>query len=503
MLRFALRRLLWVVPSVLGVSIVVFFVLSLAVPLEALDAAAQRDRYLDLPRFFNVAPADVRTRTIEAVEAFVATSPESPEERAARADLVRLGGAALPVLLPRLDELEPDDRVRVALALAPVAARMRLEHRGEIYDPERAVLFWNRFWEARGVELSEDAARTAVRRFARYGTEARARDVETLDTFALPVLIDELTVPTSEAALAETRRIVEVIAYVTERDDRIAEGASLEEAAEVVDRWRHFWLVHETDYRRLIGADRVAGFVLQTQYGKWVYETIVLGLGRDALGRPLLAELIRRSRTTASILVLGVGLAYLLGIVLGAVAATRRGRFVDWGLTATVLVPYALTPAVLATLLVRDGPPEEPLVAAGLVLAAALLADPMRQQREALLPELVSEHARAARARGARPLRVTFVHGLRNALAPVTTRAVLELPTAVTACFVIEHALGLGGLGEATVEAVARRDVSWLMTIALWGALFVVTVLVLSDVVQAIVDPRLRDALFADRRRRR
>jgi peptide/nickel transport system permease protein len=501
-LRFALRRLLWVVPSVLGVSIVAFLVLSLAVPRDGLDRAETRDRYLDLPRFFNLSPADVRTRTLAAIEAFVAAERDSPAEQIARAELVRLGGAALPVLLPRLDELEPDDRIRVAMALSPIAARMRLEHRGEIYDPERAVLFWNRFWEARGVELSEDTARTAVRRFARYGTEARAQDLERLDTFALPVLLSELSAPESPDELEQTRRLVEVIAYVTERDERVAPDASLEEAAEVVDRWRHWWLVHETDFRRLVGAERVAGFVIQTQYGKWVYETIVLGLGRDSLGRPLLAELLGRSRTTVSILVVGIALAYFLAIVLGAMAAAHRGRFVDWALTAAVLVPYALTPAVLATLLWRGASPSRPLLAAGLLLAVVLVADPMRQQREALLPELVSDHVKAARARGARPIRVVLVHGLRNALVPVTTRVVLELPMAVTGCFVIEHALGLGGLGEATLEAVARRDVSWLMTLALWGALFAVAVLVLSDVVQAVVDPRLREALFADQRRR-
>jgi ABC-type dipeptide/oligopeptide/nickel transport system permease component len=203
------------------------------------------------------------------------------------------------------------------------------------------------------------------------------------------------------------------------------------------------------------------------------------------------------------VLLVGVGLAYLLAIALGALAAVWRGELIDWAVTAVVLVPYALTPAVVAALVGRGEVPASPLFAAALVLAAVLVADPMRQQREALIPVLVSDHAKAARARGAAPWRVVLVHGLRNALLPVTSRMMLELPMAVTACFVIERALGLSGLGEVTLEAVARRDVGWLMTVALWGAILAVGALVLSDVVQAIVDPRLRDALFKTRRRRR
>ena len=72
--------------------------------------------------------------------------------RRGQRELLRLGGASLPHLLPRLDSLAPRERVRVALSLAPLVARMGLDHQGEPEDPERVVLFWSRFWDTRGIE---------------------------------------------------------------------------------------------------------------------------------------------------------------------------------------------------------------------------------------------------------------------------------------------------------------------------------------------------------------
>src|SRR5579872_6044430 len=111
MLRYALRRLLWAVPTLFGVSLVVFLVTTLipdpgadvvdyraailASDPSALDAVEERRRsyFLDLPRFFNAQPRDVRARAEEAVAHLVLL-----DDRAAAAahKLVRLGGAAFP-----------------------------------------------------------------------------------------------------------------------------------------------------------------------------------------------------------------------------------------------------------------------------------------------------------------------------------------------------------------------------------------------------------------------
>jgi peptide/nickel transport system permease protein len=505
MLRYALRRMLWVFPSVLAVSLISFFVLSLmpspyAAAVEGGDPelleARRRHHFLDLPLFFNVRPMDVNTRATHAVEV-IAGGEDAEAVHQAQRELARLGGAALPIVLPQLDSLAPDRRVRVALALAPIADRMGIEHRGQASEPARVVVFWNRFWGSRSIEFREAAARSAVKRYARYGTDARAIELRRLDTFALPSLMSALYEPRSPAELDQLRRLVELIAHVTTRDDRIAEDASAEDGVACVQRWRRFWMVYQSDHVRLIGAERVAAFALQTRYGKWVFETVVLQLGKDLQGRPLLQELLARARVTARLLLWGIALAYFFAIPLGSLAAYRRERAIDRLISTAVLLPYIVSPAVLALLALWLGAGDSsPMVVVAVLLGLTLLADPTRHQRSALLPVLTADYVRAAVARGAGPLRVLFVHGLRNAIVPVTTRAATELPMALTACFVLEHVFGLHGLAEVTLEAVKHHDTGWLMALAVSGAVWAVVALVMTDVAYALLDPRMRRVVY-------
>lgn len=503
MLRYALRRLLWVLPSVLAVSLVSFYVLTFVPPQPGMSAEEKRERFYDLPRFVNVSPVDLRARVDEAVARIVAAGTRGEPDSAAAEELRRLGGAALPVLLPKLDELGPSERDAVVAELAPLAGRMGIASEGRLRDSASSVVFWNRLWESRGVDFEEGTARSAVQRYARYGTEARARQLRELDTYVLPYLFEALEVPDSFVEIERARRLVEILVHVTDgAGEGLGPGASVARAKAVVQGWQRWWLVHETDYQRLSGARRVAAFVTQTQYGKWVYESVALGLAEDNAGRPLWDELARRAKVTGSLLGTGLLGAYALSLILGSLAALRRGTWVDRTVGAIVLVPYAASPALLAVLAARHGASTSaPWLWAVVVLSVALMADPTRHQRDALLPVLASEHVRAAVARGMAPWRVVVVHGTRNAAGLLAARLVTELPLAVTAVFVLERALSLPGLGDATIGAVARRDVSWLMAMAVWGAIVAVASLVVSDVAQAVVDPRLRQALLVGRRR--
>src|SRR5262249_53568661 len=131
LLRHALRRLLWTLPTLIGISLVTFLFLSYVPDPSSDPAIAQtlsadekahirRERFLDLPRFVNFTPVGVEELAERAADQIANDGPDAPEAKKA---LARLGGAALPYLLPRLDALSPERRTRVALALAPVAGR--------------------------------------------------------------------------------------------------------------------------------------------------------------------------------------------------------------------------------------------------------------------------------------------------------------------------------------------------------------------------------------------
>src|SRR5690242_9093224 len=127
-------------PTLIGISIVTFLFLSyvpdpLSDPAVAETLSAEelahlrRTRFLDLPRFINVAPIGIEERVAAAVSAIVDDTPLAPSSQK---ELVRLGGAALPYVLPRLDSLAPAPRARVALALAPIARRMGVASNEEV-----------------------------------------------------------------------------------------------------------------------------------------------------------------------------------------------------------------------------------------------------------------------------------------------------------------------------------------------------------------------------------
>ncbi len=511
MLRYAFRRVLWVFPSVLAVSLLTFLVLSRVAGVQpgpgegpVSDPPRSTVKSQTLPLFFNIRPHDVRTRVAAAVEDVVEGQPGSARLEAGQHNLARLGGAALPLLVPKLDALAPQSRVRLALALAPLAVRMGLAHHEQLSSPTQVVRFWIRFWETHGIEFRPATAKSAVRRYRLYGTKARADQLRLLDTYALPALMDALPrqVMRSEQ-IGATRRLLEIISHMSGRSDRIAEGADVLAADACLGRWKRWWMVHRADYVELVGASRVAAFMLETRYGKWVLGMVSQRLGKDARGRPILHQLWARSRTTLTLLLSAWALAYLLAVPLGTLSAAHRGRALDRLVSVAVLAPFVLSPAVASLLVLRvSGPIQSPMLWGVLVLMAVMLADPTRQQRAELLPVLAEDYVRAAVARGAGPLRVLFVHGVRNALLPLVTRGALELPVALTACFVVERVFGIEGLGEATVAAVRHANVAWLMVLAMVAAVWAVVALVISDAAYALLDPRLQSVLTQVGRRR-
>jgi ABC-type dipeptide/oligopeptide/nickel transport system permease component len=508
LLRHAFRRALWLVPTLAFVSIVTFLFLSYVPdPTEDPKVAAQlgaervaelrRERFLDLPLFANPAPRDARRRAADAIEAIQRGGPEAEQ---ARKELARLGGAALPHVIPALDALPPEPRSKVALALAPVAARMGITPRDEAKDPDRAAGFWIRFWDDRGPEFRDTNVRSTVRRLSQYGAGTRAADLRALDTFVIEHVIAALEPPTDAASMGSARALVDILADVTARDDRIRPDADLATARACVDRWLAFDAVYGVDFRTLTGAARLTAVVTEARYGKWLLFTLSSRVGKTAEGVPVLTAMGRRGAVTLTLVFGAILLAYLVATPLGVLAAATRRRVVDLGVAVVVLVLYALPTALVAVLVARVGGANSLLLPTAL-LALGLVAAPAGQSRSSLLAALLSEHVVAARARGAGLLRVVVVHGLRRALFPTATLTTLEAPMALGGAFVLERVFGLGGLGEATVRAVEQRDIAWLMALSFFAAAAATIGVFVTDMIYVIADPRVASPLF-DRGRR-
>jgi peptide/nickel transport system permease protein len=511
MLRYALRRVLWLFPTLVAVSIVTFLFLSF-VPdptddptvAESFEVEAlrrhRRERFLDLPRFLNPAPRDVRVRAEEAVLRIAAGGEDAP---AAGRELARLGGAALPHVLPSLDALSPEPRTRVALALAPVAARMGLPDAERAGDPATAVAFWTRFWDDRSIEFRDAGVRTAVERLARYRSASRADDLRKLDTFALAYVLGDLSAPTNNASLERARVLVDIAAHATGVDDRIDVADDLDAARACVERWKKFWSIYGSDYVELQGASRVAAVVLDTRYGKWAMGAVTQRFGTSVDGTPALDRLSARAPITLFLVFGALAMAYALGIVLGSVSAASRGRKTDLAVAVVVLALYAAPTAVVAVLVARATDQRaDSILLPTLVLALGLLAAPTRQQRASLANVMSQDYIRTAIAKGASRTRAVVIHGLRNALLPVVTLATLEAPFALGGAFVVEHVFELPGLGDATILAVEQRDISWLMAISIFAAAVAAVGVIATELSYAAIDPRLKLLVLSGRRRR-
>ncbi|MFV0601315.1 MAG: ABC transporter permease [Brachymonas sp.] len=135
-----------------------------------------------------------------------------------------------------------------------------------------------------------------------------------------------------------------------------------------------------------------------------------------------------------------------------------------------------------------------PALALSLVQAAVL----MRITRAAMLEVLQEDFVRTARARGLSPRAVLFRHVLRNALIPVLTLSGLQFANLLAGAIVVENVFFLPGLGRLLFQSIANRD----LVVVRNGVLVLATLVILVnagvDLLQALVDPRLRQPQRAE-----
>lgn len=438
MLRVALRRVLWLVPTIGVATLLAFWIVSSST-LGTTDA---------LPVFLNLEPADVRARAAAAVHE---VAEQGPLAERAGDELVRLGGAALPHVLPALDSLDPTARARVARALAPLARRMGLTSH-TLEARETATTFWRRYWEDHGIDFRPAIVKRAVRRFAERPSALRKTEIIRFDTYALPELLDELRSARSRTP-ERVARLIAVLRHV------VPTGPSEQDAAP----WFDWWVTHRADFVTFSGVARIAAMVRETRYGRWAWGLSGGGLGQMRDGSRVWSTFAARAPVTAWLvscfLVLGLALGIAARSLVGVERWPRVRRLAAagaLGLPTTVWAAWVAAPGW--------APP-----VGATALTAALGAAWQSRHFVALYPDWVVRSRRAfpARAHGTslagawRAVRPT----LAVSLASITT----EIPIAVTLAFVVERAFNLHGIGEVTLDAVQSGDVPWLMGVALAG----------------------------------
>jgi len=494
MFRYAIVQILWALPKLLATSLFLFFVTTLIPDRDS--SAAQTFRFVDLPPFINLHARDVRDRSLQAL-AHVAQNDAQADSGAH--ELCRLGGAALPVVLPLLESLAPEPRGRVAMALAPVAQRMGLATPASLEHAETAALFWTRFWEQRALDFTQSSAEREVGRLVDFGSDSREQEVIVLDTFALQALMRAMAGSIDRPRLERATRLAR---HATERG-LVVDGASNDmDIQRAVADWHEWWFAHESHFITLEGAKRIRAMVIETQYGKWISRIANGELGVSAVDRQSVATKLRaRGPVTLLICTLASLLGCLFAIALGLLRASREGRPAGASYTGLTLAIVATPTFAIAGLLRHAvGPHGASSVRIALAVVALSLSSAAmlsNWQYAAVLEAIRADYVTTARARGFSVLRVAWKTVCRAALIPMVTLAGLGIPSLLGGSFVVEEVFGVPGLGYETLRALDTHDTAWLMAIMLVSSLFVSLGLVVGDIAHAALDSRVRDSLFA------
>ncbi len=116
----------------------------------------------------------------------------------------------------------------------------------------------------------------------------------------------------------------------------------------------------------------------------------------------------------------------------------------------------------------------------------------LRFYRTVILDELYKDYVRTAFAKGLSPAGVLFKHVLPNAMIPIVTNTVIALPFLYTGSLLLESFFGIPGLGGLSINAINSSDVDVVRGVVLVGAILYVVASLVTDLCYALVDPRVK-----------
>ena len=250
-----------------------------------------------------------------------------------------------------------------------------------------------------------------------------------------------------------------------------------------------------------LGLDRPLG----EQYLSYLARLSRLDLGQSfAYQRPVADLLAERLPATLTLAAVALGLALLLAVPLGVLAACRRGLALDGAAMGFSLLGSSIPNFWLGPLLIlvfslwlgwtpvsgREGPAS--LILPALTLGTSLAAILARMVRSSVLEVLGEDYIRTARAKGLSPAAVLWGHALRNAWLPVLTLVGLQLGGLLGGAVITETVFAWPGVGSLLVEAIQGRDYPVVQGCILLISLAYVLVNTGTDLVYAWVDPRIR-----------
>jgi peptide/nickel transport system permease protein len=277
--------------------------------------------------------------------------------------------------------------------------------------------------------------------------------------------------------------------------------------------------------RRNLGLDQP----LHIQYFKWLKSFLTGDFGYSfGQMRPISEILGGTLWNTLQLTLLSLVVIFALGMLIGIVQAVRQYSLADNVLTFLALFFYSMPSFWLALMLIllfslkanqwgwplwlqlpasgmtevgMEGAPLgaqladrlKHLILPAVALGIGSAAGVARYMRGSMLEVIHQDFIRTARAKGLSERTVIFKHALRNALIPIITLLGLYLPFLLSGAVLVETIFAWPGMGRLIVDAIFQRDYPLVMATSFVIAAIVVLGNLLSDVLYAVVDPRIRN----------
>ncbi|NLN63710.1 MAG: ABC transporter permease subunit [Myxococcales bacterium] len=542
MLRFLLRRIVTLIPTVFGIALFTFILINLALDrssahtdthAHALDAsqafapppafavnddespdAYQRALALHLPLFLNPAIEDIQTHTARSL---IQLQQPDTRRRAIR-DLIHRGAAVIPYLVPELPHLPPDARDAALEALEAIA--QRIGNHEELALAEDPAAYWARYHSVYGSDYASARVTRLIRRLVRHRDTLALHELRRLDTFILPELMS--TLADDKLDLDARAQLVGLLCDISGRNDPLPPGATAEQIRENQLRWQEWWHQRYDLYTAFTGLRRLTGTVTETRFFHWMRRVLTLDFGVSAKdGRPIRLILAKRLPITLWLSGLAMLLAYLVAIPTGIITAMKPGTRLDRALSWFFAVGYAVPSFWLAMLVLRFlvhpsslswlsnhdpsylagsthyweelhfGAFLRQLIVPVLCLSSVSVAMFSRFQRASMLRIAQADFVRTARAKGLSETQVIFRHALRSGLVPLVTLMAVQMPFLISGALVIEWMFGIPGMGLETLDAIRSADYTWLIAVVTVTAIITIVASILADILYALVDPRI------------
>ena len=255
------------------------------------------------------------------------------------------------------------------------------------------------------------------------------------------------------------------------------------------------------ELRRALGLDQP----LLHQLGSYLQGLASLDLGRSLHSqRPITELLAERLPATVELALAALAVTLVLALPLGLIAAARHGTAWDQGAMGFSLLGVSIPNFWMGPLLILvfalwlgwfpvSGRGEAGgVVLPALTLGTSLAAILARMIRSSLLEVLGDDFIRTAYAKGLSRRQVIIRHALPNALLPVITILGLQLGTLLAGAVITETVFSWPGIGLLTIEAIQTRDYPVVQACVLLIALTYVVINSFTDLLYAVIDPRIR-----------